>query len=58
MSLGKLLIFILLIWICIRTGSYAGWTWKQKNRIGSIMLYILAVSIIVIPIYAMYFRSR
>lgn len=58
MSLGKLLIFLFLIWVFIRTGSYAGWTWKQKNRIGSVVLYILAVSVIAIPVYAMYFRGR
>jgi len=51
------IIFVILLWSFIYTVSYALWTWKDKNRLGAVMIILLAVSIIVLPVYTIFFRN-
>ncbi|MFZ5988574.1 MAG: hypothetical protein ACOYWZ_15815 [Bacillota bacterium] len=57
MSLGRLMVFVLLIWVFLKTVSYGKWTWDKKNKFGAIMVYILALTALILPIYSMYFRD-
>jgi len=51
------IIFVILLWSFIYTVSYALWTWKDKNRLGALMIILLAVSIIALPVYTIFFRD-
>ena len=51
------IIFVILLWSFIYTVSYALWTWKDKNRFGALMIILLAVSIIALPVYTIFFRD-
>jgi hypothetical protein len=51
-----IIIFIVIIWATIYTVSYARWTWKEANRVGAVALFILALIVLTLPIYALYFR--
>lgn len=56
-SLGRILGFLILAGISIYTISYGLWTWKRKNRLGAVMLYLLAFFILAIPVYELFFRA-
>ncbi len=43
---------IAMIWVFLRTVSYGLWTWQQKNRLGAVMLWILALSVLILPAYS------
>jgi hypothetical protein len=52
MSIITLILFsALLLWVFFHTLSYALWNWKKKNKLGTVVLVILAVSSVVVPIY-------
>lgn len=53
-SFGTLLGAIIIIWVFMYTISYGSWTWKRKNKWGAIMIFLLALFVIVIPVYVMY----
>ncbi|PNT93100.1 hypothetical protein CDQ83_06080 [Clostridium thermosuccinogenes] len=50
-------IFIILAWCFVYTLSYGIWTWKDKNRFGSLMIILLAAAIIILPIYTLFFKG-
>jgi len=52
------IIFVILLWSFTYTVSYAVWTWKDRNRLGAIMIILLAVSIIALPVYTIFFRGN
>jgi hypothetical protein len=54
MSAGMLLGFIILIFIFIKTCSYGIWTWKEKNYIGSVMIFIIAMAMILVPAFKLF----
>ncbi len=56
-GLSIIAIFIVLIWATVYTASFGIWTLKDKNKIGAIALFILALTVLALPIYAMYFRE-
>ncbi|MDP4183029.1 MAG: hypothetical protein Q8942_18325 [Bacillota bacterium] len=56
MSVGNLLAFIIIIWVCFYNCTYGVWTWKNKNKLGAIMIFILGIAIIALPVYVLYFR--
>lgn len=58
MSIITFILFtVLLLWVFFHTISYAAWNWKKKNRLGAVMLLILALGSVVVPIYAAFFIS-
>jgi hypothetical protein len=52
-----ILVYVILIWVFIRTLSYGKWTWDKKNRLGAIMIVIVALAELILPIYSI-FRYR
>ena len=57
-TIDRLLTLIILIWAFIYTISYGTWTWKSKNRLGAVMVYLLALAVVILPIYTIFFRSQ
>lgn len=56
-SAGYVVLVILLLWAAIYTASYGVWTWKRRNRIGAVMIFLVAVAAFVLPIYVLIFRE-
>jgi hypothetical protein len=56
-SLSRVLIYIGLLILFIYTTSYGMWTWKKKNYFGAIIVFVLAVSIIALPVYTILTRG-
>lgn len=57
MILGKLVTVVISVWAFIYTASYARWTWNKKNRLGAAAVFILALAVLVLPIYTAFFRG-
>ena len=56
-TFDRVIILIILVWTFIYTISYGKWIWKKKNILGAIMVFLLAVTILVLPIYSIFFRD-
>lgn len=54
-TLNTILIFIILAWVFIYTTSYSVWTFKRKNKIGAIMVFIIALIALLLPIFTIYY---
>ena len=52
---GRLLMSVLLLWIAIHTASYGTWTWKNKNRFGAVMVFLIAIITLALPVYIAFF---
>lgn len=57
MTFSRIVLVIVLIWVFIYTSSYALWTWKEKNRLGGIMVFIVALAALVLPLYSVFIRE-
>jgi hypothetical protein len=53
-TLLNVIIFIILVWALFYTVSYGVWTWKVKNRIGAIAIFIIALLAIILPLYTIF----
>ena len=47
----------ILIWISVYTASYGRWTWKRKNKLGAMMIFLIALAVLVLPIYTIFFKE-
>jgi hypothetical protein len=56
-SFDRAVMILLLIWIFLYTTSYGWWTWKKKNKLGAIMVFFLATTALVLPLYTLFFRQ-
>ena len=54
MTRGFFFILVFLLWISIRTFSYGKWTWNKKNRLGAIMVFVIALLTLVLPLLSFY----
>ena len=52
----NIVMFIVLACIALYTISYGVWTWKKKNKVGAVMIFVVALTVIVLPIYTLYIR--
>lgn len=57
MTFGMVLATAIIIWVFIRTVSYGRWTWQRKNKLGAVMIFIVALTALILPIYSMYFKD-
>ncbi len=58
MSLPAFLAFAaILLLIEIHTISYAVWNWKNRNKMGSIMVFLLCAAAAALPIYMAFLRT-
>ncbi|NLW01645.1 MAG: hypothetical protein GX027_00070 [Clostridiaceae bacterium] len=56
-STGHIVIIALLVWVAFYTISYGVWTWRKDNRLGAIMIFLVAVLTVVLPVYILIFRE-
>jgi hypothetical protein len=58
MSLPAFLAFlIVLLLIEINTLSYAVWNWKDGNKAGSVIVFMLCAATAALPVYVAFFRT-
>lgn len=50
-AIGLLCLFVYL-------ASYGAWTWKDKNKLGAIAVFMLSLFMILIPVYLVLFGLR
>jgi len=50
-TIGNILSFIILVWIFLYTTSYGVWVWKKENKLGPVMVFLVAVIALVFPVY-------
>jgi len=50
-TIGNILSFIILVWIFLYTTSYGVWVWKKENKLGAVMVFLVAVIALVFPVY-------
>lgn len=53
----SVLVLAMLIWISIRTISFAAWNWKHENKPGSIMVVLVCLASVALPVYVVYFKT-
>jgi len=49
-----ILIGVLIFWNFIYTASYSIWMWKNKNRLGTVMVFFLALTALILPVYVFF----
>lgn len=52
-----IMISIIILWTFIYTITYAKFVWAQKNKLGSIAVIILAISMLLLPILTIIMRG-
>ena len=57
MNLGRLLLLVFLVYVCIHTFSYGVWTWRKKNKTGAVMVMLVGLSALILPVYLIFFRT-
>jgi hypothetical protein len=57
MSLNYIMIMVLLACISYYTASYGLWTWKKKNKLGALMIFLISLMNMALPVYALLFRD-
>lgn len=43
--------------IAVHTISYAVWNWKNGNKTGSLIVFLLCAAAISVPVYIAFFRT-
>lgn len=56
-SIERIVTIIVLLWVFVYTASYGNWTWKRKNKLGAVMVYVVAIAALVLPVYTIFFRD-
>ena len=54
---SSVLMYIGLLSVFIYTTSYGVWTWNKKNYLGALMVFVLAVSVVALPVYTLLTRG-
>jgi hypothetical protein len=54
-SFDKLAIAVILLWVFLYTVSFGVWTWKAKNKLGAVMVFWVAIAVIALPVYSIFF---
>lgn len=55
-QLLNMIILVILIGTSLYTISYGVWTWEKNNKLGAIMIFIIALTVMVFPLYTLFFR--
>jgi hypothetical protein len=48
---------VIVIWIVLRTMSFAVWNWRNENITGSVMIIILCIASVAVPVYVVFFKT-
>lgn len=46
-----------LLCVAFYTVSYGIWIWKKRNRLGAVMIFLVAIIAVILPIYILIFRE-
>ena len=46
---------LFLIWVFLQTIGYGVWTWQKQNKVGAVMVFLLAIAALVFPVYQHFF---
>jgi hypothetical protein len=52
-----LLVSIIILWIVMRTMSFAMWNWRHENKTGSVMVMLLSIITVALPVYVVLFKT-
>jgi hypothetical protein len=47
----KLLVYAFLAGVCLRSISYGIWTWQKQNRLGAVMVFLVALAVLAVPVF-------
>lgn len=53
----SILVMIMLLWVSVRTISYALWIWRNGNKIGSFMVIFVCLASVALPVYVAFFKT-
>jgi hypothetical protein len=56
-NLENLFILLIPVLVSVYTVSYGVWTWKNKNRLGAVMIFVLALTVTALPAYKLLFME-
>ncbi|NMB33777.1 MAG: hypothetical protein GX992_06050 [Clostridium sp.] len=56
MTLEICVLSVFLLWSFLKTASYGKWSWNNKDRLGSVMVFIVAFVSLVLPLYLLISR--
>ena len=48
---------IVILWVFLRTLSFAAWNWKNKNKSGSFMVLLVGAASVALPVYTVFFKK-
>jgi hypothetical protein len=46
----RILVYVFLAGVCLRSVSYGIWTWKKQNRLGAVMVFLLSLVVLATPV--------
>lgn len=53
----SILVMLMLLWVSIRTLSFAAWNWKNDNKPGSFMVILVCLASVALPVYVVFFKT-
>lgn len=53
----RLFVIALLSLVAIYTVSYGVWVFKRKNRLGAVMVFVVALVTLVLPVFVVFFKD-
>lgn len=56
-TFDRIVMMVFLAAVFLYTISFGSWNWKKKNKLGAVVVYILAVATIGLPLYTIFFRN-
>jgi len=56
-SAGYIVMIVFLLCVAVYTASYGVWTWKRRNRLGALMIFLTALLTVILPVYILIFRE-
>ena len=48
---------VIILWIVMRTMSFALWNWRHENKTGSVMVMLLSIISVALPVYVVFFKT-
>lgn len=52
-----ILVSAIIIWIGLRTISFAVWNWRNENKVGSVMVMIVCIASVALPAYVVFYKT-
>ncbi len=46
----RIVVYVFLAGVCLHSISYGIWTWQKQNRLGAVMVFLLALAVLAAPV--------